>query len=248
MELQVYKNDSTFSCLISFDQGKISEKRVDDVASSLRSILTTMAAQGANRPIGKILLFSDRQLFEYGSRLQNTPSRSQRFLHELMDSHAVTSPDSSAVCAWDRNFTYKEVKEHSDRLAFHLKSLGVGQGTIVPILSVKCSWVPVCALAILKTGAAFLPLDPSHPAERLQMLISRVNALVIICSDCPVLVENLVFPTIERRVHISAISNLPQVPEDVKPFKMLDNTVPAYIMFTSESSFPSLKYTCINYS
>lgn len=188
-------------------------------------------------PIRKVNMFSESQRRVFEERLQNTPPPSKQFLHELMESHALTRPESLAVCGWDRSFTYAELKEHSSRLTHHLRTLGVGSGTIVPILSIKSAWVPVAIVSILKTGAAFLTMDPSHPAERLRRIIARVNAKVVVCSRCRFEVEEQVFPSIEKLVNTSDIPELPDVPDDAEPLKMVDNTIPAYIVFTSKLSW-----------
>lgn len=187
-------------------------------------------------PISQVNHFTEYQRRIFDIRLKNTPSPSKHLLHELMESHALTSPNSLAVCGWDRNFTYEQLKEHSSRLAHHLRSLGIGTGTIVPILSVKSAWVPVAILGVLKAGAAILVMDPSHPAERLGSIIALVNAKVVICSRCPAKVEEVVFPAIETLVYICDIPELPDVPKEAKAFKMVDNTSPAYIIFTSGST------------
>ena len=99
----------------------------------------------------------------------------------------LSQPDAVAIHAWDGNFTYSELDEIVTRLAHHLRHLGVGLEVLVPICFGKLAWAIVAMLAVLQAGGAFVPLDPSHPLGRLQNIISRVGArLLLISSDAPI--------------------------------------------------------------
>lgn len=81
------------------------------------------------------------QRLRFETRLQNTPAPIGEFFHDQMERYASKSPSAPAICSWDRNFDFRDLKQYSDRLAHHLRALDVGLNTIVPILSVKCGWV-----------------------------------------------------------------------------------------------------------
>ena len=91
----------------------------------------------------------------------------------------------------------------SSHLAQHLRDLGVGLNTIVPILSVKSAWVIVAMLAVMKTGSAFVLMDPSHPEDRLADIVEQVNARVVIRSPETI---RLSLPHAKIFVNISAPS------------------------------------------
>ena len=106
----------------------------------------------------------------------------QKCVHEVIQEQTVLRPNAEAVCAWDGSFTYAELSELASRLAQHLVDLGVGPEVFVPLCFDKSKWTIVAILGVLKAGGAFVPLDPSHPVPRLQALVRKVEANVILCS------------------------------------------------------------------
>ncbi len=88
-------------------------------------------------------------------------------IHELFDARAQAVPDAVALVARDAALTYAELDRRSDRLAHHLRSLGIGLEAPVGICLERSVEMVVALLAVLKAGAAYVPLDPDYPADRL---------------------------------------------------------------------------------
>jgi len=103
--------------------------------------------------------------------------------HELIGSRARSVPNALAVSAWDGDMTYGELEAASDTLARHLVvELGLHVGECVPFCLDKSRWVPVALLGVLKAGGAFVPLEPSHPDDRLGYVTTATQARVAIAS------------------------------------------------------------------
>jgi amino acid adenylation domain-containing protein len=81
------------------------------------------------------------------------------------------SPEADAVVFGSERLTYLELDRRSNRLARHLIGLGVGPGALVGVCLERSAGLIVTFLAILKTGAAYLPIDPGSPAERLRWML-----------------------------------------------------------------------------
>ncbi len=92
-------------------------------------------------------------------------------------------PDKRAVVFGDVKLTYSSLDDLSDRVASYLVSLGVAKGDFVPILIKRSHLMAVTALGVLKSGAAYQPLDPNYPEERLSFMIEDSGARVIIADD-----------------------------------------------------------------
>ncbi|KYK60268.1 non-ribosomal peptide synthetase [Drechmeria coniospora] len=104
-------------------------------------------------------------------------------VHELVAQVANQQPDAPAVCAWDGDLSYRQVDELSTKLAMDLVRLGVGSGTIVPLLFEKSMWMPVAALAVMKAGAGAVATDTaSQPEERLWAITQQTKARVCLSS------------------------------------------------------------------
>ncbi|BBZ39434.1 hypothetical protein MCNS_24970 [Mycobacterium conspicuum] len=90
---------------------------------------------------------------------------------EVFAAQAARSPDSVALVCADRSWTYRDVEEASNRLAHLLVDRGIGSGACVALLCERSAEAIVAILAVLKTGAAYVPLDPAHPAARTDFML-----------------------------------------------------------------------------
>ena len=79
--------------------------------------------------------------------------------------------------------TYRELEERSNRLARHLRSLGVGPGELVGVSLERSVTMVVALLGVIKAGAAYLPLDPAFPAERLAFMVDDAGVRVVLTSE-----------------------------------------------------------------
>src|SRR5207248_418387 len=93
---------------------------------------------------------------------------------------ATRMPDAVAVLDGERALTYAELNASANRLARCLRARGVGPDTLVGICLERSAEMLVALLAVLKAGGAYLPIDPSYPADRIEFLIqdSGVHLLV----------------------------------------------------------------------
>lgn len=89
----------------------------------------------------------------------------------LFRRQATRTPENRAVVFQGQCLTYRELDDVTDRLAAHLALQGAGRGTVVGIMVRRGMMMPVGALGVLKTGAAYLPMDPAYPTERLQFML-----------------------------------------------------------------------------
>ncbi len=101
-------------------------------------------------------------------------------VHQLFSAQAARTPDSIAVEATEGALTYRQLDERSNQLAWHLRTLGVTPGTRVALCLERGLELPVGLLGILKAGAAFVPLDPASPAERLDFMLSQTGVSVLV--------------------------------------------------------------------
>jgi amino acid adenylation domain-containing protein len=88
-------------------------------------------------------------------------------VHELFEAQAARTPDAAAVSCGDESLTYAELNGRANRLAHHLRSLGVGRGALVGLCVGRSVRMTVGVLAVLKSGGAYVPLDPNYPQDRL---------------------------------------------------------------------------------
>ena len=104
-------------------------------------------------------------------------------VHTLFEEQAARTPDKVAVIACDRTLTYRELNEQANRIAHGLIAKGVGVGDIVAFALPRRSYLIAAMLGILKTGAAYLPVDPDYPKDRIDYMLSDSNAKVFITEN-----------------------------------------------------------------
>lgn len=91
-----------------------------------------------------------------------------------------TTPDAIAVVSEPESLTYKELDQRANQLAHHLQSLGVGSEVITAICVDRSAAAVIVALAVLKCGGAYLPLDPGYPADRLAFILKDAQPAAVI--------------------------------------------------------------------
>ena len=114
-----------------------------------------------------------------GERHRNK-TRERIPVHQLFEEQAAKTPDSVAVLQHDKAVTYRELNCRANRLAHHLRSLGVEPYSRVALCIGRSPDMVVALLGILKAGAAYVPLDPTHPAERLSFILEDAGPRVLV--------------------------------------------------------------------
>jgi amino acid adenylation domain-containing protein len=98
----------------------------------------------------------------------------------LISAQAARTPDAVAVEHEGVSVTYRELEERSNRLARHLRRLGVGRETVVGVALDRSPELIDALLAVLKSGGAYLPLDPAYPPERLAWMLADSGAPLLL--------------------------------------------------------------------
>src|SRR2546430_12835400 len=111
----------------------------------------------------------------------------------LLFEHQVSiRPDATAIVCEDQHLTFRELNARANQLARHLHTLGIGRESIVGICIDRSVEMAVAIIATLKGGAAYLPLDPEYPTERLAFMLEDARPTVVLTKAG--LVENSFSP------------------------------------------------------
>ena len=103
-------------------------------------------------------------------------------VHQLFEEQVKKTPDSIAVVFEDEQVSYRELNIRSNQLAHYLSGLGVGPERLVAICLERSVEMIVCIIAVLKSGAAYVPIDPHYPLER-QRIYLRAVLLIFWCAQ-----------------------------------------------------------------
>ncbi|MFI0717423.1 amino acid adenylation domain-containing protein, partial [Streptomyces inhibens] len=154
----------------------------EETAQALAQRLTQVLEQAAAHPgtrlsCTEVLLPGEghRVVQEWNSALAERPAET---LHGLFARHAARTPNATAVVCGAEHLTYREMDRRSDRLARHLIESGVRPESVVAVLMERSPDLVVALLAVLKAGAAYLPLDERSPDQRREWTARHAGASV----------------------------------------------------------------------
>ncbi|WP_180686107.1 non-ribosomal peptide synthetase/type I polyketide synthase [Streptomyces gossypiisoli] len=154
-------------------------------------------------------------------------------LHEPFTERAAAHPDRTAVIAAERTLTYGELDARTNRLGRWLRDHGAQPGTLVGIVMEK-GWEQVAAtVGVLKSGAAYVPIDAAVPAERLRLLLEKAGITLVLTQHR--VEERIAWPAGAVRLSVDgpgaeALDATPLTPSPARPDDL------AYVIFTSGST------------
>ncbi len=223
---------------LDYDSNRLSRNEAESYGHGLLACLTAIADDpDQQQQHTDILHPAERQrlLQEFNPTPRYRPAAT---LDRLLQDQAVRHPDRTAAAAQDRSLTYRELDHSANQLARHLIELGAGPGRTVGIALERSIDLLVAVVATLKTGAAYLPLDPELPTFRATRMAAQANPVAMLCTSgtrgalppacSPVLLDN---PDLQRRLARRSPETL-QAGERTAPHP--DD--PAYLMYTSGST------------
>ncbi|WP_276206960.1 non-ribosomal peptide synthetase [Mycobacterium sp. IS-1264] len=159
---------------------------IETLIERLERVLVAMTADPARRLSSMDLLDEPEQarLREIGNWAALTaPASTSASIPELFAEQVALDPDAVALRFAGRSATYRELDEAANRLAHLLAGQGIGPGQSVALLFSRSAEAIVAILAVLKTGAAYLPIDPALPASRIDFMLADAAAVALLTTS-----------------------------------------------------------------
>lgn len=179
------------------------------------------------------LVYEERENLSLWNR--NVPASTEKCIQVLFEDRARQQPQAPSISSWDGELTYEMLDSLASRLAYHLVQLGVGPEVLVLLCFEKSKWAIVAILAVLKAGGAFVPMDPNHPPQRQETIISQISPKILLASSsfaskCTHKIENIIAvdETLMQNLAESVISS--PLGQRGQPSNL------AYMIFTSGST------------
>jgi amino acid adenylation domain-containing protein len=144
--------------------------------------LLRSAVTDPQQKVSELALLSDEErhqlLVEWNQTEAGYPD--ENCIHQLFEAQVSKTPEAIAVSDGEHTLSYEELNRRANQLAHFLQRTGVGPEHCVGICLGRSVRMIVCMLGVLKSGAAYLPLDPAYPAQRLSFMMEDAGARVVL--------------------------------------------------------------------
>jgi non-ribosomal peptide synthetase component F len=179
--MMMAETEQGLAASLQYNTDLFDSSTIQRMLEHFHSLLQEIVADPA-KPVSTHSLLSDSEKQQILVQWNQTQTEYPRELciHELIRSRAKRTPDAVAVQFEDQSLTYKELNKRADALANVLMAQGVKPGTLVGLYVNRSIDMLVGCSGVLKAGGAYLPLDPSFPAERLAFMLADSGASIIL--------------------------------------------------------------------
>jgi len=218
--------------MFEFNTDLFEAATIERLAGHLLTLLAAAVEEPATRvsELPLITTLEREELRRWNATDREPPP--QRTLAALVEAQVERSPEQIAVQLGERSWTYRELDRRANALAHELRAAGVVPGALVGLYVERSLEMLVGLLGVLKAGGAYLPLDPTYPAERLAYMLATAGARVLVTQKSlvgrlPGGVETVVLADADAIVgpHAERGPAGGAAPDD-----------PAYVIFTSGST------------
>ncbi|MGB0598429.1 MAG: amino acid adenylation domain-containing protein [Rubripirellula sp.] len=163
-----------------YDSRRFNPDSIDRMLGHLTYLLQQMVETPQRLGDLTLLTASEQETLADWNRDSSREFPTGLCIHHLFERQVELTPDAIALVINDQSLTYHQLNSQANQLAKHLQSLGVGPGVLVGIHLERSLSMVVALLATLKTGAAYVPLDPAYPIKRLAFILEDTNAAVLL--------------------------------------------------------------------
>lgn len=233
LALNGYGEDQ-FLMQIYYDRSLYDDSTIQRMLAHLEVLLLGMQ-RSPDRPVTNLPVITEEERKTILSGWNSTAIEFQnkQLVHQLFEEQAQKSPEQVAVVWKDQRMTYGQLNQRAGQLAGYLRNAGVAPGRIVAIHLQRSPMVIVAALAILKAGGAFLPLDPESPVERLNFMLNDAQPVMALTQ------QNLLDKRLGSPSPLFVLDRDGRTLQDIQPSGSATQPTPqdlAYVIYTSGST------------
>lgn len=168
-----------------FDATRLSSARI---ATMLRQFTAALAAKATSEWRALPLMSpAERRLVTQDWAGAAAPIDAPRLptacVHELIATQTARTPEAIALICADERLTYRELDGRANRLAQHLQMLGAGPDSLIAVCCDRSLEMMIAVLAVLKAGAAYVPIDPTYPADRVSYMLEDAQTRIVLTRE-----------------------------------------------------------------
>lgn len=226
-------SDTGLDVVVRYDDIVIPEYQMTWMLYHFENLVYQLTHDSLTNNLDQITCFGPRDLTQVLDWMGPATEPADFCVHELVKAQAGSTPQKQAIDAWDGSLTYQELENLASLLGNHLTSLGVGAHSKVALCFNKSCWAIVSMLAVLKSGAACVMLNPEHPTSRHREIIEHVAVEHMVVSPQ----HGSLFEGLTKHLVIVDESITVRLPPVINPsHSTVDPSCAAYLVFTSGST------------
>ena len=234
--LRFQENDSSFSFKLCYDANLFKEYQITEITQCYKNLLSKIS-KNPHEIVTKINLLNkkskDKLLYKWNNTDKSYPS--DKTIHSLFEEQVIKAPNNIAVVYEDIKLTYKELNNKANQLAHYLiKHHNIKPDSLIALLLDRSEHIIIAILAVLKAGAAYVPMDPNYPDDRIKYILDNTNTNIVITNNI-------------YNSRINKLSKINAIPIDNDAFSKTLNILPsanpivnnltsnnlAYVIYTS---------------
>ena len=233
IDIHLYDMNDTGNINIAYDY-LISKYSIDDICSIHARFLYIINQVLENNDITlneiEIVTPDEKKKILYDFNNTSADYPRDKTITQLFEEQVEKTPDNIAVVFEDQKLTYRELNQRANSLASYLRSQKIGRNDIVGIMVNRSLEMIISILAVLKSGACYIPIDPEYPQDRIEYMLNNSNAKLLLTFkrlENKVTFDNKLFVELDNELYNSNKDNLINInePDDL-----------AYIIYTSGST------------
>ncbi len=229
--LTLHADDTLDKVTFSYDQNALSDAEIRALVARIETLLAESNAK-PETPVAKLNLLPEtekRALLDL-SQGPRKDYASDLCVHQQFEAQAARTPDTKALVFQSTSLTYRELDTRANQIANTLIAKGVKPGDFVAVCVKRSTDLVAALLGVMKAGAAYVPMDPSYPRDRLAIMLEDSGAKVVLTGAS--LAKSLAFDDADlvtlESISTGSDSNAPQV--------SVTSDHLAYVIFTSGST------------
>ncbi|HET7113670.1 MAG TPA: condensation domain-containing protein, partial [Pyrinomonadaceae bacterium] len=164
-----------------YDFARVEDDSAKRLLGHIATLLTEIA-ENPNRRLSEFSILTEPERRQLLLEFNDTAAGfgEGKCLHHFFEEQAERTPDAIAVVFGDRRLTYGELNQRANQLAHYLRAIDVGPSSLAGVMMDRSLDLIVALLGVLKTGAAYVPLDPAYPRERVRFMLEDAGVTVLL--------------------------------------------------------------------
>ena len=183
LTLFIEQTDTGINAAFEYNTDLFNADTLQRMARHLQTLLENIV-QSPNSPLKQLSLLTKTEQYQFLTQQPvHALPNDALLIHQLVESIAQHSPDKTALVFNEQALSYKELNQKANQLAHYLQAQGVQAESRVGVSAKRSAELIIALLAVLKAGAAYIPLDPDYPQQRLEYLLNDADVQLLLTQD-----------------------------------------------------------------